>query len=62
MVERKREGDLLMSKPIVIRTKQFYFYNDYILDGNLALSMAQQPLVGQGLLIIEESRSHSDTR
>jgi hypothetical protein len=23
--------------------------------------MAQQPLVGQGLLIIEASRSHSDT-
>jgi hypothetical protein len=25
-------------------------------------SMAQQPLVGQGLLIIEASRSHSDTQ
>jgi hypothetical protein len=27
---------------------------------NFFLSMAQQPLVGQGLLIIEASRSHSD--
>jgi hypothetical protein len=25
-------------------------------------SMAQQPLMGQGLLIIEASRSHSDTQ
>ena len=24
-------------------------------------TMAQQPLVGQGLLIIEDARSHSDT-
>jgi hypothetical protein len=28
---------------------------------NVFISMAQQPLAGQGLLIIEASRSHSDT-
>jgi hypothetical protein len=32
-----------------------------IADRNLFFTMAQQPLVGRGLLIIEDSRSHSDT-
>jgi hypothetical protein len=30
-------------------------------EPNAFLFMAQQPLVGQGLLIIEAARSHSDT-
>jgi hypothetical protein len=29
--------------------------------GHLFLFMAQQPLLGQGLLIVEASRSHTDT-
>jgi hypothetical protein len=36
-------------------------YELYPLAQYWIFSMAQQPLVGQGLLIIEASRSHSDT-
>jgi hypothetical protein len=35
---------------MAIKQAKFYFF-----------PVAQQPLVGQGLLIIEASRSHSDT-
>jgi hypothetical protein len=40
-----------------------WYYNLFVRNNLLLFffSMAQQPLVGQGLLIIEASRSHSDT-
>ena len=37
-----------------------FFHNSCHIKGYF-FSMAQQPLVGQGFLIIEASRSHSDT-
>ena len=35
--------------------------NKYDVDRDFFFTMAQRPLVGQGLLIVEASRSHSDT-
>jgi hypothetical protein len=42
-------------------TKQVKVYFYYICLFIYLFSMAQQPLLGQGLLIIEASRLHSDT-
>jgi hypothetical protein len=36
-------------------------FNDLYSSLNIFLLMAQQPIMGHGLLIIEASRSHSDT-
>jgi hypothetical protein len=49
---RQSEEYKLSSKRLIFC---FYMHPDFFFP------MAQQPLVGQGLLIIEASRSHSDT-
>jgi len=35
--------------------------NDLYTSLNIFISVAQQPIIGDGLLIVEASRSHSDT-
>jgi len=50
------------SSDCTLESREAKLYNCYCHSGLRILSMTQQPLIGQGFLIIEASRSHSDTQ
>ena len=55
-----RFGGRMCSSVCVFRIGQVQFLI-FLRSNYIFLPMAQPPLVGQGLLIMEASRSHSDT-